>query len=483
MRHPPGLALALISALSLTTLPSWADATQPSSPPPVPGGEDSPHVEGERREPVASLLPTFVFLGEMPRRSRAAEPDESLLLQAQELDSVLTDAIQELGFILDLSRRSQSLSEPPTELELLERAREIGALVVSPRIEPRGRELLVRITVASPDSPVLRVRIAQVSEGELAVRAAVMLRDLTSSKPSLSRSRGPEVPALEPPVHTALAVPARSAGRATLALNAAIFGGAVGYSIQRSSGSEDPRLLYPLMALGTGMGLGAAMIIAEEWDVGIGDAWYLSAGAWWPGMAGLLIADASQVDASSERYSFALAGAGAGLGLATVALTFKGMGEGGALLAHSGGAFGTFLGGLTELAVHGSADGATPNLGMGYGAAGGVLLAGALATQIQPSPSRVLSLDIGAGLGGLAGAAVTSPFLFGKRTVGRDRSFLVTTIAGTLVGGAVGWLVAPSSPGFERAARYVPMPTVVASAHPSGDSLVPVLGMGWGGEL
>jgi len=43
------------------------------------------------------------------------------------------------------------------------------------------------------------------------------------------------------------------------------------------------------------------------------------------------------------------------------------MSEGGAVLAHSGGAAGTLLGGLTEMAYRGSTD-LTPERGMGYGA-------------------------------------------------------------------------------------------------------------------
>ena len=43
-----------------------------------------------------------------------------------------------------------------------------------------------------------------------------------------------------------------------LAVNATLYGGVVGYSIQRSSGSEDPRLLYPLLAVGAGIAGGSA---------------------------------------------------------------------------------------------------------------------------------------------------------------------------------------------------------------------------------
>lgn len=447
--------------LALEALPARAEV--------LPRAPEAPLHEAQAGA-VAILLPTSA---EATRRGRTEELAEA----ADRLDSILTDALQELGFTLDLSDRAGGLPTFPTELQLLERARERGALVVSPRVEAEGQGFLLRILVASPDSPVLRMRVARASEEELAVRAAVMLRDLT-----VGRRRAPSLepePAEPPPQ---LAVAARSAGRATLALNAALFGAFVGYSVQRSSGSDDPRLLYPLMALGTATGLGASMIIAEEWDVGVGDAWFLSAGAWWPAAAGGLIAEGRGVG-SSDRHSYALAGAGAGLGLATFALTFEGMGEGGALLTHSGGAFGTVLGGLTELAIEGSTDARTPYTGMGYGAAAGVLVAGAMATQIKEHPSRVLSLDIGAGLGGLAGAALASPFLFGDRTEGRDRTFLLSTMGGIAIGGTIGWLAAPKPQVSERSG-WAPQPMAgVVGASQLGDGTVPIYGAGLRGAL
>lgn len=484
------LALGLAAYLALEALPARAEEPEPPPPPPPPPASEAPAFETVAPEttatetvaseaaaaPVAILLPTSVREDGPARRGRVQ--DEALAESADRLDAILTDVIQELGFTLDLSDRMGGLPPFPTELDLLERARERGALIVAPRIEAEGQNRILRVLIAPPDSPVLRMRVARVSDEQLPVRAAVMLRDLTVGK---GASPSPvEAPLVEAPPQ--LATAARSAGRATLALNAALFGAFVGYSVQRSSGSDDPRLLYPLMALGTATGLGASMIIAEEWDVGVGDAWFLSAGAWWPAAAGGLIAEGRGVS-SSDRHAYALAGAGAGLGLATFALTFKGMGEGGALLTHSGGAFGTVLGGLTELAIEGSTDAGTPYTGMGYGAAAGVLVAGTLATQLQEHPSRVLGLDIGAGLGGLAGAALTSPFLFGERTEGRDRTFLVATMGGIAVGGTIGWLAAPSA-GGEKSSSWKPTPVAgVVGSSQLGDGAVPIYGAGLRGEL
>ena len=129
--------------------------------------------------------------------------------------------------------------------------------------------------------------------------------------------------------------------------------------MQRASGSDDPRLLYTLLAVGAGIGLGGAIIVAEEWDVGVGDAWSLVSGAWWPTLASHLLYEGRFGDLpgdtalGAERWSFGLIGGTTGLALATLGLTLGGMSEGGALLAHSGGGLGLVLGGLTELAVRG----------------------------------------------------------------------------------------------------------------------------------
>jgi len=314
------LALGLAAHLVLEALPARAEDPEPPPPPPPPAASEATAPEVPAPEtmaseataaPVAILLPTSVREDGPTRRGRVQ--DEELAEAADRLDAILTDVIQELGFTLDLSDRTGGLPPFPTELDLLERARERRALVVAPRIEADGQARILRILVAPPDSPVLRMRVARVADEQLPVRAAVMLRDLTVGK-GAAPSPVEAVPIEAPPQ---LATAARSAGRATLALNAALFGAFVGYSVQRSSGSDDPRLLYPLMALGTATGLGASMIIAEEWDVGVGDAWYLSAGVWWPAAAGGLIAEGRGVS-SSDRHAYALAGAGAGLGLAIV---------------------------------------------------------------------------------------------------------------------------------------------------------------------
>ena len=354
---------------------------------------------------------------------------------ARYLDRVLGEAVQDLGLTLDVSERSRITDDIDDEA-LVERAAE--RWVISPRLERAGGQLKLRLLAVAPGSRVLMVRTQTFDPRDLEVRSMVMLRDLVEAGSGVPQRPGRmELPEQD---ERAVVYHARSAGRAVLALNAAALGGYVGFSLQRASGSSDARLTYPLVALGTGLGLGASMIIADEWDVGLGDAWFLAAGAWWPLASGWLLAESYGVTPDDEKYAYGLLGATAGVALATTALTFKGMSEGGALLTHSGGALGALMGAITQLTYEGDTE-ANTRRGIGYGAGAGVLAAGLLATQIEVSPSRVLLVDLGASLGALTGAAVASPLLFVDtgETLGatRQRAWLLSVAAGTLAGGAV----------------------------------------------
>jgi len=95
---------------------------------------------------------------------------------------------------------------------------------------------------------------------------------------------------------------------------------------------------------------------------------------------------------------------------------------------------------LTQMFIHGSTS-PTPERGMGYGAGIGVLTAGALATQVKVSSSRMLLIDLAASLGALTGAAAASPLLLvdEKESETRNRIWLASIAASTLIGGSIGW--------------------------------------------
>src|SRR6478609_4391383 len=383
----------------------------------------------------AILLPTAV-----PAKGETAvapEDAEQLSKLARQLDAILSEAVQDLGLTLTVSNRSRVL---PTDDALIERAHD--SWIISPRMSLEGNSgVRLRIVAVAPGENVLRERTQHVDVQALEIRANVMMRDVVhSAHPAPERGPAPLAPE-----RTIESETPRSQGRAVLALNAAVVGGYVGFSLQRASGSEDPRLTYPLVALGTGIGLGASMLIADEWDITLGDAWFLSAGTWWPIASGVLVAKSYHVH-DENLYVYGLVAASAGVSLAAAAISVKPMSEGGALLAHSGGAVGTLLGGLTEMAVHGSTS-FTPERGMGYGAGLGVLSAGALATQVNVTSSRMLLIDLAASLGALTGAAAASPLLLvdDKESPTQNRVWLASIAAGTVIGGGIGWLTTRGS--------------------------------------
>ena len=278
----------------------------------------------------------------------------------------------------------------------------------------------------------------------------------------------------------------RSQGRAVLAVNAGLFGGYLAFSAQQASGSDDPRVLYPLLALGAGIGVGGALLVADEWDITTGDAWYLSGATWWGAAAGFLLASGNNVE-PNDQYAWGVGGGLLGVSLATFALTRTAMDDGDAMLLNSGAAVGLLLGGATELLANGiTPDQATPatvNTGMGYGTAIGLVAAGALATRLTISPSRVLLVDVGVGGGALLGAAAGSPLIFENATKPHTQGWLATTIGGAVVGGALAWWLTRDAPPSAKAALPGrPIAGIIGESQ-SRQGPVPAYGVGWAGSF
>jgi hypothetical protein len=139
---------------------------------------------------------------------------------------------------------------------------------------------------------------------------------------------------------------------------------------------------------------------------------------------------------------------------------------------------------MTELAIRGEATLVDPpNRGLGYGAGIGVVLAGAAAVRNDIEPSRVQAIDLGAGLGGLIGAAVTSPFIFRQRTAAGDRAFLATTMGCTLAGGAAAYWFTRKPAAAKTALPVLPyLGPIGESIAPSGER-APVIGVAVSGVL
>lgn len=464
MRLHPTLVAALVASVALCPARAWAE--EPAEPLAV-----------EARPAV--VLPTRV----LDEREAPAEPtDRTALVLRHRLDGLLSEAAQDLGLSLDLTHRGVGAA-PPGELELAALAARVGAMVIAPTLVLGSGQPTLRLVVALPSDKNLLLRVEQVSPAELEVRAAVMLRDLLrGAEPGGARPPPPS----ERPRAAALATPARSAGRPALAVGATLFGGFFGYSVLRSSGSDDPRLLYPLLAVGAGIGLGGSFIIADEWDVGAGDAGFIVSGALWPSLAGHLLYEgrfAQYAANTDERWTFGLVGGTMGLGLVGLGLVNGGMSESGAVLSHSGGGLGLVLGGLGELFVRGEVD-ATPFSGMGYGAAAGWLAASAAATQLHLSAGQILTADLGAVLGGLGGAALASPLLFEAPTEAEQRGWVAIAAGTTVLGAGVAWAFAKDTEvalGPRRLHLSPHAGVLGASQSPAGPA--PIYGLALGGTL
>jgi hypothetical protein len=192
-----------------------------------------------------------------------------------------------------------------------------------------------------------------------------------------------------------------------------------------------------------------------------------------------------------------------GIGIATLALTYRGMGDGGAVMAHSGGAFGFVFGGLTELVVRGDIynppklDNAAnppssvfPFAGAGYGAVVGWLAGSAMATPMRFRPSRVLTVDLGAALGGLGGAALASPLLFGHSSdldhasPTAQRAWLGAIGGSALLGAGIAWFMTRDRP--EQPHAWLPPgePNIgILGESVVGERRAPIYGLGWQGRL
>jgi hypothetical protein len=447
------------------------------------------------------VWPTLTPAGDAPsaaalRRPTPAEKD--VYERAQELDATLRDAVEDLGFTLFVADAGPSLGHTRDE-DLLARAAssaaregmeagDKGTWVVSPRVESAGGgQFVVRVVAVPPKGHELRVRVETVAGEAVGVRGLVMLRELLSSQAASRASVEAEREEAARGTAQGILSPARSQGRAVLAINMGVFGAFTAFALERASGSDDPRVLYPLLAVGTGVGVGAALLAADEWDVTSGDAWYLSAGPLWGATAGFLIAAGRDVQPFEDRYSWGVGGGLIGLGLATFGLTRGPMDDGDATLAHSGGGLGLLVGGAIEYLYRGSITAATPYTGLGYGSAIGVVAGGVLATRVSVSPQRVLLIDVGAGGGALLGAAAASPLIVLQNqtdlTPGNMRAWVSVTLGGAILGGVgAAWLTRDLAPSKSTWRYGVPGAGLIGeSVTRRGSS--PAIGFTWSGEM
>jgi hypothetical protein len=404
----------------------------------------SAHATPSRHEPVL-LLPTLTPVGDdaAGKPVHAPTPEEGeLRARADELDATLREAVEDSGFPLAIPDADE-LARGVRDAALVARANqgERGRWVLSPRLEREGGRWLLRFVAVAPGERELRVRLEEATALDLPARALVALRQLLLRRASAPAPR--EQPSTNEGASNVLAAP-RTAGRMVLALHGAAFGAFAGYAVERTSGGEDARLLFPLLAVGGSIGAGAAILASDEWNLSSDSAWgvglAMTAGTVAGYAAGI---EYSPSNTATSRYSYAVGGGVAGLALGVVSVA-NALGPNVAPLMGSGAFLGALGGTLTSRLVTGDLD-APLSQGLGEGLGAGLLGATALAVAADLDPNRLVNLDLGAGLGALVGAAVGTPFVVGPKSEHGDRAFVGATLAGAIAGGAVGWWLAPST--------------------------------------
>lgn len=354
---------------------------------------------------------------------------------ARQLDGVLSEAARDLSLTMDLLVPTTWGGTDATALEarLLEASDEGWA--IAPQLERRNERLILRLLAVPPGASLLRVMRVELEAQRLELQAISALRAITNPQEPTGQSE------VSTPTAPQSQLSPRSEGRAVLAVSGALAGGYFGFSLEHIGGSGDPRLVYPLMTLGAAVGVGASLVISEEWDIAPAEAWYSLAGITWPTAAGLLIAQRIAED-PDDQFLYGAIGTFAGLTLGTVGVNAGEIEPAGALLAHSGGFFGAIFGALAERLAE-PTESRTPTLGMGVGMTAGSLLGGWGATLLRDVPSsRIVYIDLATVLGMLAGAAAASPAIVGQeQNAAENRVWFSATTAGGLIGATLGVLL------------------------------------------
>ncbi len=424
---------------------------------------------GPPRETVL-LLPTLTPLGDDGAGTALRAPtlaDGEVRARADELDATLREAIEDSGFDLAIPDADE-LARGLRDASLVARAGkgEHGRWVLSPRLERDGTRWRLRVVAVGPREVELRVRLDETLAIDIPARALVLLRPLLLDavnrvdKSSQSHASQPShqtrsvSPASSGPVPAAAGVlaPAHTSGRMVLAVHGAAFGAFTGYAVERSSGSGDSRLLFPLLALGASVGAGAAILSSDEWNLPSDHAWALGTS---------LIAGTASGYALGRQYNdgntahrplaYGVAGGLAGAAVGITVLTQSSRPNVAPVLG-SGAFLGALTGGLAARLVDGRLSGPSAR-GVGEGLAVGLVGAGVLAIVATTADlTRLGNLDLGAGLGALLGAAAGTPFLLEPKSASNDRLFLACTAGGMIGGAVLGWWLAPVSGGSRVAA-------------------------------
>ena len=432
--------------------PEAAERPRPSATEATPvHAEPAPHDQAaasdEAEAPAVHAEPA-------PHDQAANPPPPHEQQLARQVDAVLSEAARDLSLSVDLlipaSWAGTESEANALEGRLLEVSR--NGWAIAPQLERHRGRFTLRLLAVPPGATVLQVVRVELQPERLELQTISALRALT--KPD---SKAPSK--VDPPASSEKQP--SSKGRAVLAVGGALAGGYFGFSLEHIGGSGDPRLVYPLMTLGAAVGVGASLVISEEWDITPAEAWYTLAAITWPTAAGILIAQ-HPAEHGDNQFLYGAAGTVAGLTLGTIGINLGEVEPAGALLTHSSAFFGSIFGALAER-LGDPAQSRGPTLGMGVGMAAGTLIGGWGATFMKDVPSsRIVYINLATVLGMLTGAAAASPAIVGKnQSQSENRIWYSATAAGGVLGAVVGSVLTRNTPPSDAS----PKPAAGASEH------------------
>lgn len=460
-----------------------ARSAHAAGPAPASNGAPADASAPDPSAPRMLVLPALLLIrGANGVTARAPRANEAVTeRRLDELTSTLRGAASELGYEVELSPWEPPL--PEDDAELLEFAERDHVTYVVSALEPRGHGYRLRVAMATPGRPELRVRYADVGMADVPAKGLVLLRALLRQSEREANRAVLSLPVDAAHVSSPATPNELRIGRSILAANAGVLGALTGFAVQRASGSDDPRVLFPLLALGAGTGLAGGLIVADEFELDANQALFLASGAWWGVGSGLLVANGRDVEPFSDRYLYGIGGGVVGTALSAAWMARRRMDSSGLVLENSGAVMGLALGGLTESFLRAETTD-WPRTGGGIGAVAGLALAAGTASFVRLPTGRILLVDLGASVGGLAGAALASPLVFQDVTDAKARGFFAAAAGGMVAGGALTWWLTRKDKGPNLGMFENVTPTLgVIGSSATREGSVPAWGFGFAGPL
>jgi len=181
--------LACVVSLGLTANVARAESPVTTEEPPPPPEASKPIVVWPTQIPEPDDAAQ-----EKDKDRKKSERDHALADRATELDATIRDAVQDLGFALDVADPGPAQSRS-RDLDMVERAQrgESGTFVVNARLEPVSSDAVVlRLIVVPPKQKQLRMRVERVNAADLSVRGLVLLRELLTTNSPTPIDMGPK---------------------------------------------------------------------------------------------------------------------------------------------------------------------------------------------------------------------------------------------------------------------------------------------------